>query len=101
MLYEVITNDAILLPCSSKGLNLLPKGLRELGNQVDTFAIYHTQQPENISKHNLDDFYGVVFTSPTTVRNFFKIYNHFPAHLEVRAGGKYTMGLFDQLVKNL
>jgi uroporphyrinogen III methyltransferase / synthase len=85
-----LAGEKILLPRSDKGLDVLPLGLSELGNEVNILTVYLNKQPENLVKHNLDDFYGVVFTAPSTVSRFRDIYNGFPAHLQYVFRGAQT-----------
>lgn len=94
-----IINEKLLLPCSTVGFTRLPESLRLLGHQVNELKLYQTVLPSTTVRHNLKDFYGVAFSSPSTVQNFFKFYGYFPAHLKVRISGDYTQQLFDQLLK--
>lgn len=68
-----IIGQNILFPRSNLGLPDLPKGLKELGNNVDTLTVYENV-PASISadKHVSVDY--VVFSSPSCVDNYFKIY---------------------------
>jgi len=90
-----VISENILLPCSTGGLSVLPAGLSQLGNRIDTIAIYHNELPDNVARHNLEEFYGVEFTSPTTVKNFFRVYDHLPSHLKVKTRGRFTRELLE------
>ncbi len=90
-----VEGENILLPCSTAGLSVLPAGLSKLGNRIDTIVIYHNELPDNVARHNLDEFFGIVFTSPTTVKNFFRIYDRLPAHLQVKTRGRFTQQLLE------
>lgn len=94
-----IGKEKILLPCSSYGFTRLPEQLRLLGNEVNELKLYETVLPSTAVRHNLKDFYGVVFTSPVTVENFFKLYGFCPSHLKVKISGEYTQQLFNQMLK--
>jgi uroporphyrinogen III methyltransferase / synthase len=83
-------SEKILIPRSSVGLSVLPEGLEKLGHQVTSFAIYDTVMPDNIMRHNLDKFDGVMFTSPSTLENFMTFYGHLPRHLRVVVRGRDT-----------
>ena len=82
-----IKNERILIPQSSISTNKLPNALQNLGNKVTTLAIYKNEMPDSIIKHDLNNFYGVVFTSPSTKANFIKTYGEIPAHLKVISRG--------------
>jgi len=85
-----VNSDSILIPRSDKGLPILPDGLEKLGNKVTRLVVYRVHEPEAIVRHNLDDFYGVVFTSPSTVTNFLKMYGGIPSRLKVVFNGGHA-----------
>ncbi|MFT3739914.1 MAG: uroporphyrinogen-III C-methyltransferase [Breznakibacter sp.] len=87
---QTIAGEHILIPRSSLGLPVLPDGLTALGHQVTVLPVYDTVMPDNIIRHNLDDFDGVVFTSPSTIDNFIRFYGQLPPHLKVAARGRET-----------
>ncbi len=93
-----IVDENIMIPCSTEGFDQLPAGLTNIGNSVDAIAFYENILPTNAVQHNLADFYGVVFTSPTSVKNFFKFYDNIPGELEIITQGKFTTELFNKLV---
>ena len=92
-----IYGQRILLPRSDKGLAILPDGLGTLGNEVTVLTVYRNEKPQNLIIQNLDDFYGVVFTAPTTVSRFFEVYGSFPEHLQYRFRGSNTEKRFLEL----
>jgi uroporphyrinogen III methyltransferase/synthase len=92
-----ISGQRILLPRSDKGLGILPDGLGALGNEVTVLTVYRNEKPQNLIIQNLDDFYGVVFTAPTTVSRFFEVYGSFPEHLQYRFRGSNTEKRFLEL----
>ncbi|MCU4175616.1 uroporphyrinogen-III C-methyltransferase [Carboxylicivirga sp. N1Y90] len=96
---KAITDEKVLLPCSTLGFTNLPEQLRLIGNEVNELKLYQTVLPSTAVRHNLKDFHGVVFTSPSTVQNFFRFYGHFPQHLDVKISGEYTQQLFDEMLK--
>ncbi|WP_430813573.1 uroporphyrinogen-III C-methyltransferase [Carboxylicivirga sp. RSCT41] len=96
-----VVNDTILLPCSDDGFNVLPNELRKLGNQVFELNLYRSVIPENVVHHNLDDFYGVVFTSPRAVHHFFKLHLTLPLDLKISVRGKYTKEVLDTYMQKL
>lgn len=96
-----VNNETILLPCSNEGLNVLPKQLMELNNQVYEFKVYESQLPDNAVNHNLRGFYGVVLTSPKVVHHFFKLYDVFPGDIKFQVRGAYTKKVLDSYLKKL
>jgi len=85
-----ISSERILVPRSAIGLPVLPEGLRNLGHEVTILPVYTTVMPDNIIRHQLADFEGVVFTSPSTVDNFVTFYGSIPSHLKVKVRGHQT-----------
>lgn len=74
----------VLYPTSQLSQNKLHR----LAN-VEPLVIYHTdyrQQPAV----DLTEYIGVVFTSPSTVEGFFKLYSEFPDSLVAYVYGKHT-----------
>ncbi len=94
---DQVTGEKILIPCSNNRFEILPEGLRLLGNRVKEMCLYENQIPDNAVRHNLDEFAGVVFTSPTTIRHFFEFYGSFPNHLKVVCKGDMAQRLFNEL----
>jgi len=89
-------NDQVLLPRSDTSLSTLLNNLQEIGLKVDCPIVYRNTMPENAEKTELAHFQMVVFTSPSTVKNFMKLYGHIPAHLKIVSRGEQT---YRQLVK--
>ena len=87
---ENIKRRRILIPRSDKALKTLPIKLSEAGNDVTTVTIYRNVLPESINKIDLSEVDTVVFTSPSCVRNFRKIYKNIPGHLKYIARGHET-----------
>jgi uroporphyrinogen III methyltransferase/synthase len=93
-----IKGEHILIPGSNHGLKVLPEGLRELGNNVHCLAIYEIHKNKAIVKQNLDQFYGIVFTSPATILAFIDVYKKIPSHLQIRCRGKQTQKKLDKVI---
>ena len=85
-----IHSEKILIPRSAIGLPVIPKGLRALGNVVNDLSVYTTRLPKSYIRQNLEDFYGVIFTSPSTVSNFLEVYGSIPSHLKIKTRGSQT-----------
>lgn len=88
---QALAPERILIPRSALGLSVLPDGLTGLGHKVTALPVYNTVMPDNIIRHNLDEFDGVVFTSPSTVDNFIRFYGQVPQHLKVLTRGRETL----------
>jgi uroporphyrinogen III methyltransferase/synthase len=87
---EDIRGRKILIPRSDIALNTLPAKLKKAGNDVTTVTIYRNVLPKRINKIDLYEVDTVVFTSPSCVRNFRKIYKNIPGHLKYIARGYET-----------
>jgi len=87
---EKIRKRKILIPRSEIAVNTLPIKLKEAGNDITTVTIYRNVLPERINKIDLSEVDTVVFTSPSCVRNFSKIYNKIPGHLKYISRGCET-----------
>lgn len=94
-----VRREHILIPCSTQGYTEFPEQLRLLGNNVKEWSLYTNILPERAVRHNLDEFKGVVFTSPITVKHFFRFYGHFPSHLVPIFKSDYTKQLFESMQK--
>ena len=68
----------VLIPRSNIALPIIPEGLRSLGFDVETITAYKNQMPANPIKVNLDDVDKIIFTSPSTVDNFVRLYGEIP-----------------------
>lgn len=80
----------VLIPRSDIGLPVLPEGLTKLNWQVTTLAVYHNVLPEGLSPIDLNTIDTIVFSSPSCVTNFLKVYGEFPKGKEFIFRGKET-----------
>jgi uroporphyrinogen III methyltransferase/synthase len=80
----------LLIPRSDIGLPVLPEGMRNLGWDVTTVSVYHNTYPENLIQLDLDNIPNIVFSSPSCVSNFLKLYKHFPPEKNYIFRGKET-----------
>lgn len=78
-----------LIPCSELSNDRMVEALRKAGAFVDTVTVYRNV-PAKAVKQDLSKIDEVVFTSPSTVKNFLKIYRKIPAHIKVKAIGPVT-----------
>lgn len=68
----------VLIPRSNIALPIIPDGLRALGFAVETVTAYKNQMPANPIKVNLAETDKIIFTSPSTVDNFVRLYGVIP-----------------------
>ena len=80
----------VLIPRSNLALSIIPDGLRRLGFIVDCVTAYNTCMPANPRRIDLTTVDRIVFTSPSTVDNFLRLYGSLPADKELVARGPIT-----------
>lgn len=68
----------VLIPRSNIALPIIPEGLKALGFEVETVTAYINRMPHNPIKVNLDNVDKIIFSSPSTVDNFVKLYGGIP-----------------------
>lgn len=68
----------VLIPRSNIALPIIPDGLQALGFDVKTVTAYKNQMPANPIKVNLAEIDKIIFTSPSTVDNFVRLYGEIP-----------------------
>lgn len=73
-----IRDSEILLPCSNLSNKYLKNELEKMGNSVDQIVVYENVFNEKIQKIDLTYFYGIIFTSSSTVHYFKKLYESIP-----------------------
>ncbi len=86
-----ISNYRILLPRSDKAIPFLPEQLEKLGNIVDTVKVYTNIMPENVQKVNPENYDQVIFSSPSCIDNFVKIYGKLPSGPQIISKGEETL----------
>ncbi len=85
-----IKGASILLPRSDIADKGLTEGLRNLSARVVPCVAYHNVMPDNLPDLDFDFFDEIVFTSPSTVRNFVKRYGRPAQKIKVRTIGPVT-----------
>ena len=68
----------VLIPRSNLALPIIPEGLRELGFEVDTVTAYINSMPKNPQRVDLSMIDRIVFTSPSTIDHFIRLYGSLP-----------------------
>lgn len=90
MITEDIAPSRVLIPRSAIGLPVLPQGLQAAGWEVTTLPVYQNVMPEILQPVSLDDIQQIVFSSPSCVTNFKKLYGDFPTGKKFIFRGKET-----------
>jgi uroporphyrinogen III methyltransferase/synthase len=85
-----ITPSNVLLPRSDIGLTILPEGLKSMGWEVKVIPVYKNALPANLQTLDLKNVDQIVFSSPSCVTNFLKLYGAFPENKEFIFRGKET-----------
>lgn len=80
----------VLIPRSNLALPIIPEGLRQHGFEVDCVTAYINRMPEHPKKVNLDEIDRIVFTSPSTIDNFIRLYGALPEKKELATRGPIT-----------
>lgn len=89
----------VLIPRSNLALPIIPEGLRHLGFEVDCVTAYETHIPEHPQKADLSTIDRIVFTSPSTVDNFVRLYGSLPTDKELTARGPITLKHLQTIIK--
>ena len=84
-----VKGKRFLIPRSDLARDLLVDALRKRGAHVDPVTAYRNTCPK-IKKQDLGRIDEIVFTSPSTVKNFFKIHGDIPVRIKVWAIGPVT-----------
>jgi uroporphyrinogen III methyltransferase/synthase len=85
----------ILIPRSNLSIDYLPGELKKMGASVDTIVVYRNVRPKT-KKIDLSQIDEIVFTSPSTVRNFISVYKKVPKRIKVSFIGGVTANEFSK-----
>ncbi len=80
----------VLIPRSDIALSIIPDGLREAGYDVKILTAYHNRCPQHPRKANLRHIRKIIFTSPSTIDNFIKVYGSLPKETQFETRGQTT-----------
>jgi uroporphyrinogen III methyltransferase/synthase len=86
---QVKTPQQVLLPRSDRGLNGLPDALTAQGHIVASIPVYRNR-PCDASPVDLSRFEQIIFTSPSGVDAFIRLYGALPEGVLLTAKGKTT-----------
>ena len=85
-----LSGGKVLLPRSNKGLPYLSEALARMGNRVTDLPVYNNLENEPAEKVDLTQFQKIIFSSPSGVEAFKKIYGELPEGILLVARGKTT-----------
>ena len=94
-----IEPSKVLIPRSELGLPVLPDGLTRLGWEVTALPVYRNNYPDNLNVLDLSKVQVIVFSSPSCVTNFVRLYGQFPENKQYIFRGKETEKRFNELNK--
>lgn len=85
-----LKSKKIFLPRSDLSDKGLSDAFEKLGAKVTSSVAYCNVMPDDLPELDLSFFNEIIFTSPSTVRNFKKKYKKIPANIKVKYIGKIT-----------
>lgn len=91
----------VLIPRSNLALSIIPEGLRNLGFDVTTVTAYENRMPENAMKVDLNQVDTIVFSSPSTIDNFIRLYGKLPTDKQLLTRGRITEKHLQEVLKKI
>ena len=91
-------NRLVFYPHSSLSSEAIPLALQELGFSVDSVVAYNNELPNHPRRVNLNHFKRIVFTSPSTIDNFIKLYGKLPENTEFITRGPITQAHLEEVL---
>ena len=91
-------NRLVFYPHSSLSSEAIPLALQELGFSVDSVVAYNNVLPKHIRRVNLNHFKRIVFTSPSTIDNFIKLYGKLPENTKFITRGPITQDHLEEVL---
>lgn len=77
----------------------LPKALNEMDYHVMSIVAYNNVMPKNPRQVNINHFKRIVFTSPSTIDNFIKLYGKLPEDTEFITRGPVTQAHLEEKLR--
>ena len=97
--YEQVKNNRLVFyPHSSLSSEAIPLALQELGFNVDSVVAYNNVLPKDVRRVNINHFKRIVFTSPSTIDNFIKLYGKLPENTEFITRGPITQDHLEEVL---
>lgn len=91
----------VLIPRSNLALSIIPEGLRNLGFDVTTVTAYENRMPEDAMKVDLSLVDTIVFSSPSTIDNFIRLYGKLPTDKQLLTRGRITEKHLQEVLKKI
>lgn len=91
-------NRLVFYPHSSLSPEDIPLALQELGFDVLSAIVYNNELPKNPRRVNLNHFKRIVFTSPSTIDNFIKLYGKLPENTQFITRGPITQAHLEEVL---
>ena len=91
-------NRLVFYPHSSLSPEDIPLALQKLGFNVLSAVVYNNELPKNPRCVNLNHFKRIVFTSPSTIDNFIKLYGKLPENTEFITRGPITQAHLEEVL---
>lgn len=91
-------NRLVFYPHSSLSPEDIPLALQELGFNVLSAIVYNNELPKKPRRVNLNHFKRIVFTSPSTIDNFIKLYGKLPENTEFITRGPITQAHLEEVL---
>jgi uroporphyrinogen III methyltransferase/synthase len=85
-----LTAQRILLPRSDRGLKYLSEALTGQGHDVTDIPVYRNRVNAHAKQTDLSRFAKIIFTSPSGVDAFIRLYGALPSGVQLVARGKTT-----------
>ncbi len=92
-------NRLVFYPHSSLSPEDIPLALQELGFNVLSAVVYNNELPKNPHRVNLNHFKRIVFTSPSSIDNFIKLYGKLPENTEFITRGPITQAHLEEVME--
>ena len=89
----------VLIPRSNLALPIIPDGLKALGFEVECITAYINRMPQHPQKVSLNEIARIVFTSPSTIDNFIRLYGRLPSGKELVTRGPVTERYLQTIIK--
>ncbi len=91
-------NRLVFYPHSSLSSEAIPLALQELGFNVMSVVAYNNVLPKDVRRVNVNHFKRIVFTSPSTIDNFIKLYGKLPENTEFITRGPITQDHLEEIL---
>lgn len=93
-------DQSVFYPHSALSPEDIPLALEKLGFYVTSHIAYDTVMPRHPRRVNINHFKRIVFTSPSTIDNFIKLYGMLPDDTEFITRGPVTQAHLEEMMKN-